>query len=244
LTGTGTTYAHQLALGGLYTSAVTHFGFSPEQIASVEAATPAAIEYLRALPAVWDETRVLPESKIGELAVMARRTGDAWFLVGINGTSAPLALNDIDLSFLGSDAYRAVVLRDATQFSLTTQLFPLVTANLDFDVFMLGGGGFVAQFTPASADFDFDNDADGADFLLWQRGLSKTGAAAHDGDANGDGVVNAVDLGIWKGQFGVFPASAAGATIPEPAAAALAALGSAMSLAANRRRRRAATVAA
>ena len=39
LTATGTTYAHQLALGGLFTSAVTNFAFSPDQIASLERST-------------------------------------------------------------------------------------------------------------------------------------------------------------------------------------------------------------
>jgi hypothetical protein len=39
------------------------------------------------------------------------------------------------------------------------------------------------------ADFDNDNDVDGADFLVWQRGLGATGASNGTGDANGNGVV-------------------------------------------------------
>lgn len=54
-----------------------------------------------------------------------------------------------------------------------------------------------------TADFDSDGDADGADFLAWQRsnGLT-TGATKAQGDANGDGAVNADDLALWKSQFG------------------------------------------
>ena len=56
---------------------------------------------------------------------------------------------------------------------------------------------------PLTADFDNDGDADGADFLAWQRsnGLA-TGATKAQGDANSDGAVNADDLALWKSQFG------------------------------------------
>jgi hypothetical protein len=54
-----------------------------------------------------------------------------------------------------------------------------------------------------SADFDSDGDADGADFLAWQRGFgATTGATKAQGDANSDGAVNADDLALWKAQFG------------------------------------------
>jgi len=70
-----------------------------------------------------------------------------------------------------------------------------------------------------SADFNFDQVVDGADFLAWQRGHGlAAGAAPNNGDANGDGAVNAVDFGIWKTQFGV---SGEAATIPEPGGATI-----------------------
>jgi hypothetical protein len=53
-------------------------------------------------------------------------------------------------------------------------------------------------------DFGGDGFVDGADLLLWQRGLGKSGPAVvtADGDANGDKVVNAADLGLWRTNFG------------------------------------------
>ena len=68
-------------------------------------------------------------------------------------------------------------------------------------------------------DFDGDNDVDGTDFLVWQRGLGMTtGATWADGDANADGKVNATDLLRWRQNFG-WTAATSGLepfTIPEP----------------------------
>jgi hypothetical protein len=175
LTATGTTFAHQLALGGLFTSAVTNFAFSPSQIAELELADPIAVDYLRMLPAVWDETRVLGETTFGQRAVMARRAGEEWFLVGINGTTSPMVLNNLDVSFLGGTDYEAVIVTDNTQFSVHSQWIQLLDAGYDFDVSMLSGGGFVAAFTPTAfsgvaGDLSGNGAVDAADWTLFKAG--------------------------------------------------------------------------
>lgn len=54
-----------------------------------------------------------------------------------------------------------------------------------------------------AADFEPDGDVDGRDFVTWQGGNGITaGATKQDGDANGDGMVNQVDLMIWSQQYG------------------------------------------
>jgi hypothetical protein len=72
---------------------------------------------------------------------------------------------------------------------------------------------------PSDADFDGDNDVDGNDFLIWQRGngTMDTGTNAN-GDANGDMDVNGVDLAIWKTQFG---STSGVSAVPEPTALGL-----------------------
>lgn len=75
---------------------------------------------------------------------------------------------------------------------------------------------FVAQPTVNDADFDNDNDVDGNDLLIWQRGFGAPGSNS-TGDANGDSQVNAADLAIWKGAFG----GASIAAVPEPASLVL-----------------------
>jgi cytochrome c len=53
-----------------------------------------------------------------------------------------------------------------------------------------------------SADFDGNGLVDGADFLDWQRGLGIPGGATRtDGDANVDGRVDGLDLGVWTSAF-------------------------------------------
>jgi hypothetical protein len=62
------------------------------------------------------------------------------------------------------------------------------------------------QCTESGADFDFDGDIDGMDFLNWQRGLGQSGQfIATYGDADGNGQVNQTDLNFWMGQYGAPP---------------------------------------
>jgi hypothetical protein len=60
---------------------------------------------------------------------------------------------------------------------------------------------FAAPLTtgfPAEGDFDEDGDADGNDFLTWQRALGTRNWAV---DGNVDGVIDASDLDVWTSQF-------------------------------------------
>jgi hypothetical protein len=73
-------------------------------------------------------------------------------------------------------------------------------------------------FRTLGGDFNSDGKVDGADFLVWQRGLGSTYTAA--------------DLATWKANYGQGSAIGAASAVPEPAAAVMAclALGAAMSL--------------
>jgi hypothetical protein len=73
-----------------------------------------------------------------------------------------------------------------------------------------------AVIVAENADFDSDLDVDGADFLTWQRGVgTSTGAMLADGDANGNGAIDAADLATWRSQFTTAAVPAVN-SIPEP----------------------------
>ena len=77
-----TTDAHELALTVLFESGLQHLADRPESFL----AQPAAVQqFLSQLPSTWDETRLL-DGYPGEFVIMARRSGQTWYIAGINGS--------------------------------------------------------------------------------------------------------------------------------------------------------------
>jgi alpha-glucosidase len=99
-----TTAAHELATAIVLTSGLIHYADTPEFFASLPAA---ARQVLRDAPARWDETRCLAGDP-GREAIFARRAGQSWFIAGLNGTSAALAV-DLDLSAFARFSHRVVI---------------------------------------------------------------------------------------------------------------------------------------
>lgn len=101
------------------------------------------------VPAVWDETIVLPVSQIGEIAAFARRSGDTWFLAILNGPAAKTV--EIPLSFLGQGEYRAMLMRDDKDNDAALQIENETLNGKDMlSADLRAGGGFIARFWPAS----------------------------------------------------------------------------------------------
>ena len=77
-----TTHAHELALTVLFESGLQHLADKPESFL----AQPQEVQdFLSHLPSVWDETR-FASGYPGESVVIARRSGNTWYIAGINGT--------------------------------------------------------------------------------------------------------------------------------------------------------------
>ena len=77
-----TRLSFELALPVLYHSPVTHFGLTPSDRRLLP---PAAEDYLREVPTVWDEVHYV-DGYPGRFAALARRRGQQWWVAGINGT--------------------------------------------------------------------------------------------------------------------------------------------------------------
>ncbi len=101
----GNTWGHELAQAIMFPAPFLCYGGHPKDYV----ANPAR-DVLSAIPAVWDETRVLPGSEPGKVVAVARRSGNRWFLAAINGAE-PKAL-DIPLDFLGRGTWSAIELFD------------------------------------------------------------------------------------------------------------------------------------
>ena len=148
----GPTFGHALAQAVLFESAWTHFAsaaVSPNRgYLKVFETYPAVKSVLQAVPAVWDDTLFLegdPETH----TVLARVKDQKWFIGGFNATNGLIDIK-VDLNFIGSGRYQAVLIEDAEladQFKVT-QLEVIRGDSLRLT--MAGSGGFTVMLLPQS----------------------------------------------------------------------------------------------
>jgi alpha-glucosidase len=135
-----TSWAHQIASAAILTSPVLVYGGNPASLL----ANPAA-DMIKAIPSVWDETRVLPPSEIGDIAVFARRSGNRWFVAAMNGPTERTVT--IDLSFLPQGTHQALIVRDNLNdpgaVEVESRSLPRSIA-----IPLRASGGFIVRITP------------------------------------------------------------------------------------------------
>jgi alpha-glucosidase len=135
------TWAHQIACLATFHSPILTIAAHPQSVLD----NP-ALDVIKSIKAVWDETIVLPESKIGELSVFARRSGNMWMLAVMR--AGPAQSLKIPLSFLGEGKYQATLVRDAKDNPAAVEI---ETATFDrngsLNVELQSGGGFIGRFT-------------------------------------------------------------------------------------------------
>jgi alpha-glucosidase len=143
-----TTVAHQIATAAVFYAPLLTYSLHPQK-----ALESPAVEMIRAIPAIWDETIVLPPSEIGELAVFARRRGNDWFLVVLNGPQKKSV--QIPLKFLKDGQYRAMVVKDRDDGSASTTQptagmsveNATMSGNDVVNLDLMAGGGYIAKFS-------------------------------------------------------------------------------------------------
>jgi alpha-glucosidase len=136
-----TTVAHQIASIAVFAAPLLTIAANPQTILS----SP-AVDMIKSVPPVWDETIVLPESAIGELAAYARRKGDTWFLAVMCGPQ-PKSIR-VPLSFLGDGPYNSVQLHDNAAGDANVEIESAILKRSDsLTVEMRAGGGFLARFS-------------------------------------------------------------------------------------------------
>jgi alpha-glucosidase len=136
-----TSWAHQIASAAIFTSPLLIYGAHPKNIL----ANP-AVEIIKSIPSVWDETIALPQSEIGELAAFARRSGSTWFLAIMNGATERTV--KIRLAFLGRGRYQATLARDWKDEAAAIRIGNAsVDRNDSLTIELRAGGGFIGRFS-------------------------------------------------------------------------------------------------
>lgn len=136
-----TTRAQGLAMYVVFTSPLGSLADSPDTYAQ----SPAGLEFIRAVPTIWDETRYLA-GEIGESIAIARRKGKVWY-VGAMNTETARSLT-VPLAFLGSKRFDATIWADGDKPDALTKSERVVTGGDTLELQMAGSGGAVAVFKP------------------------------------------------------------------------------------------------
>jgi alpha-glucosidase len=107
-------------------------------------------DFLVAVPTTWDETRFVA-GEAGEYIVVARRSGDTWYLGGITNWT-PRSLKMLPLDFLGDGRFEATLYFDASLDGKKPNELREVTREVSsdemLDVSLASGGGVAAIVRP------------------------------------------------------------------------------------------------
>jgi alpha-glucosidase len=136
------TRCQQLAMYVIYEAPLQMLSDSPSNYLR----EPEAMEFLAAVPTVWDETRVL-DAKISQYVLLARRNASDWY-VGAMTDWTPRDL-EVDFSFLpegnfNMESYEDGVNadRNASDYTKSEQQ---VTRTTKLKIHLAPGGGFAAR---------------------------------------------------------------------------------------------------
>ncbi|WP_404338252.1 glycoside hydrolase family 97 protein [Sphingomonas sp. MMS12-HWE2-04] len=135
-----TTRAHGLSMYVVFLSPLGSVADSPDSYA----ASPAGFDFVKAVPASWDETRYLA-GETGEYIVLARRKGHDWYLGAMNGETARTVR--VPLDFLGTRPANARIWTDGAQADAVDLATRTLAAGDTLELPLAASGGAVAIFS-------------------------------------------------------------------------------------------------
>ena len=136
-----TSYVHELALSVAFESGVQHWADRPEGFLSLP---DEAREHMSEVPVVWDETRFL-RGYPGESFVVARRSGDRWYVAGLNGRNEPCEML-LSPDFLPAGEFDVTVFADGESQDRMSVTHRTVTFADMIIMKCLPQGGFLLSF--------------------------------------------------------------------------------------------------
>jgi alpha-glucosidase len=142
-----TTWTHQLATLVCFTSFQQVIAEHPEFLLTNPKVKP-VLDFIKNVPVIWDETIVLNGSQIGNVAAMARRAGNDWYVGILNTTGKQF---EVDFSFLGEGSFKAEVVEDIPAKTKPDQMFLVswldVSAKTKREFNLPENGGLVIKLT-------------------------------------------------------------------------------------------------
>jgi alpha-glucosidase len=131
-----TTPAFELALSVLFLSGIQHYAQAPEGMVRV----PNDVKvFLKKLPDNWDDVKFL-EGYPGKYVVIARRSGNRWYITGINGEAIEKKIN-LDVSSLKKS--KATLFTDGTKGELFSKTILNTATQKKCTITLNANGGFV-----------------------------------------------------------------------------------------------------
>lgn len=135
-----TSNGHELALLVVFESALQHLADRPEGYQG----QPAEVRsFISSLPTVWEDTKLLSGYPSNHV-VIARKSGDCWYIGGLNGTNEEKSL-PVDLSFIRGEIKEITLYADGSEqnrFDISNLSGP---ATFVHEVHCLPRGGFVMK---------------------------------------------------------------------------------------------------
>ncbi|MBI9034229.1 MAG: glycoside hydrolase family 97 protein [Bacteroidales bacterium] len=136
------TRCHQLAMYVVFESPMQMLADSPSNYYK----EPECMEFLSAVPSVWDETVVL-NAKIGDYIALARKSGKDWFVGAMTDWDSREMI--LDFSFLEEGNYQIEIYQDGINVDRCGNDYKKLLKEIDntqtLKIELKSGGGWVAR---------------------------------------------------------------------------------------------------
>jgi alpha-glucosidase len=135
-----TTNGFEIALPVILESGITHFADSPETYLKMP---EFVIDFIKGIPVLWDEMAFL-DGYPGKYVVLARRSGDNWYLAGINSQNQNQPVR-MDISGIIKDGSIKIITEGTNSRTLIEKVLTVENGILQVELIPLGGFAAVVQ---------------------------------------------------------------------------------------------------
>jgi hypothetical protein len=135
-----TTNGFELALSVMFWSGLQHYAETPRGMAKVPAYVK---DFLREVPSCWDDTKFV-EGYPGKFIVIARKSGETWYMAGINGEDNEKTI-DVVLPFVDNAGSYMIITDGKDNRSFDMKKFKYETGK-NIKATLKEYGGFVMKF--------------------------------------------------------------------------------------------------